>query len=272
MSSQNEDPTKQALAGFARLTEATSTREGLYGAYADALELVRALEDRLSTRRNVPLKRFFVVPTYLWLRGLEQIAIGYGRTYMVAFALGLAGLFFSGFLPQDLRSNAEVATFALNMFAAFSLVFAAPSTYCSAGTNEKHVETVSTKFYEWNISSSVRIELILKNIRIFEERVKRRLAIFRWFLGVGWAVFFSPLLTEVGKSWAVAGAAVPITQLTALFVPLAWLISFYVLVEAYARGVDVLFRCLELGCHERIARLDHEKRLQEKYPDQQPTL
>ncbi len=212
------------------------------------------MEDRLSSRRSIPFKRFVVVPTYLWFRGIEQIAISYGRGYMVAFALGIAGLFFSSFLPPDLRPRVEVLTLGLNLFTIFTLIFAAPSTYCYAGTNEKHVGTVTDKLYEWKVETTARVDLVLKNIKIFEERTKRRLAIFRWVLGAAWAVYFSPLIAEAVKT--LHASSFSLTQIAGLFPPFAFLLAFFVVIEAYARGVDILFRSIELGCNEQLARID----------------
>lgn len=244
----------EAVAALGRHLKEREARGWSYGAYGDALDLLKAMEDRLSTRKTIPLKRFFLVPLYLWLRGFEQVAVNYGRVYVFSFALGIAGLMFSGLLPADIRPRAEIATLLLNLFAAFTLVFAAPSTYCSGGTNEKHVSTVTGKLQEWKIETSARVDLILKNIKVFEERVKRRLVIFRWLLGVGWAMYFSPMLSEGMKLWSTVGTS--LSQFASLFPPFAFLVGFFVLVEAYARGVDILFRCIELGCNEHLATLD----------------
>ena len=251
-----KDAIASAAAAIGKALEAGKSRGWPYGAYGDALDLVKVTEDRLSTRKPIPLKRFVVVPIYLWLRGFEQMAINYGRLYVFAFGLGIAGLMFSALLPLELRPRAELFTILLNLFAAFTLVFAAPSTYCSAGTNAKHVVTVTEKLSEWKVETTARVDLILKNIKVFEERVKRRLVIFRWFLGVGWAVYFSPILSEGIKLWNATGMS--LAQLAGLFPPFAFLIGFFVLVEAYARGVDILFRCIELGCNERLAAIDQQ--------------
>jgi hypothetical protein len=251
------DPIQQAISAFSLQMEKRKARGYPYGAYGDALDLVRAMEDRLSTRKAIPLKRFILIPLYLWLRGFEQIAINYGRFYLFAFGLGIAGLAFTGMLPIEMRPQAELLTLALNVFTAFTLVFAAPSTYCSSGTNEKHVHTIKLKFNEWEIDSISRTDLILKNVRVFEERVKRRLLVYRWLLGAGWALYFSPILAEAAKAWGVSGGS--LTQLASLFPPFAFLVALFVMVEAYARGVDILFRSIELGCNEHLSSLDKHK-------------
>ena len=252
----------EAAEAIGREMEERKARGWPFGAYGDALNLLKAMEDRLTTRKAVPLKRFILVPLYLWFRGLEQITISYGRLYAFSFGLGIAGLFFSGLLPPNIQPRAEQATLLLNLFAAFTLVFAAPSTYCSAGTNEKHVSTITGKLFEWKIKSAARVDLILKDIKVFEERVKRRLVIFRWFLGVGWAMYFSPMLADAIKIWNATGASFP--KLASLFQPFAFLVGFYVLVEAYARGVDILFRCIELGCNEHLASIDMQTKEKDK--------
>lgn len=246
----------EAAAAVGKEMEARKARGWSYGAYGDALDLLTATEDRLSSRKAIPLKRFVIVPVYLWCRGFEQMAISYGRVYVFAFGLGIAGLMFSGFLPLEARPRAELVTVLLNLFAAFTLIFAAPSTYCSAGINAKHVSTVTGKLSEWKIETAGRVDLVLKNIRVFEERVKRRLVIFRWLLGVGWAVYFSPMLSEGIKLWNATGMS--LAQLAGLFPPFGVLVFFFVLVEAYARGVDILFRCIELGCNEQLASIDQQ--------------
>ena len=48
-------------------------------------------------------------------------------------------------------------------------------------------------------------------------------------------------------------------QLVVLSVPIAWLAIFYLLTEGYARGVDIAFRCLELGINERIVDIEEHE-------------
>ena len=253
----NGDIARAARAVQAVIDE-TTRRGWSFSAYNEAVELLKAVEERLSTRKRIPLKRFLLIPLYLWMRGLEQMAISYGRGYALAFFIGIGGLLLSRFAPADIRPTIEILTLGLNAFVALTLVFAAPSTYCSAGTNMKHVDTVTNKLHEWKVESPIRVDLILKNLRVFEERVRRRLVVFRWLLGAGWALYFSPLLTESVKAWSAG--RMPPSDFVSLFPPLGVLFGIFVIIEAYARGVDILFRCLELGCNERLADLDLKSR------------
>lgn len=230
-----------------------------YGAYGDSLQLLEATEDRLAKERKLPksFKRFFLVPFYLWVRGIEQMFISYGRLYAVLFAVATIGLIFSHLAPEEFQPFIQQATVYLNVVVWLTLVFAAPSTYCSAGTNSKHVETVTRRLAEWDINTSEHVDRILGNIHIFEERVKRRLVIFRWLLGAGWTLLNSAVLTEVVKTWHARGG-VSLMELAVIFPAVGWLLVIFLGVEAYARGTDILFRCLELGCNERIAQIQRQ--------------
>lgn len=245
-----------ALEEMRRSWEKAAARGWPYGTYGDSLQLIEAMEDRLAKHRKAPklLKRFALVPVILMLRGLQQMLIGYGRVYFVAFILGFLGLAFGSYVPESVRPISEVLTLYVNAFVWFTLVFAAPSTFCSAGTNAKHVETVTRKLAEWDINSKKRVELVIQNIRVFELRVNRRLLVFRWILGAAWTLYFSPQLTEVIKAWSSNGMS--LMQAIVLFPPVAWLVFWFVMVEGYARGTDILFRCIELGCNERISEIE----------------
>ena len=209
------------------------------------------MEDRLSTRWGFPFKRFIVVPAMLMLRALKEMIISYGWGYAGAFLLGLLGLYGSKFLSAPYQPSAQLTTTLLNLFVLFTLVFAAPSTYCSAGTNAKHVTDAKDALAKWKVDTGLRVDLVLKNMKVFEDRVKRRLVIFRWILGVAWTLWFSPLLADAIKEWTAGGFS--LMRLAMLFTPFAWLMGSFLVVEAYARGVDILFRSIELGCNERSA-------------------
>jgi hypothetical protein len=228
-----------------------------YGIYGQSVELLRSIEDRLSTRKNIPLKRFIVVPAYLLLRGLEQMAISYGRGYAFAFVLSLLGLLLSNTVSGEWRPIAHALTAILNVFLVFSLIFAAPSTYSTAGTNAKHVQDILDRMRDWHVDNVSKVDVILRNVRIFEERVKRRLAIFRWLLGAGWALYYAPLLTETMKDWTTSRPS--FGEMVTLFPPLGILAASFVAIEAYARGTDILFRCIELGCNERLSQIAPSK-------------
>lgn len=233
-----------------------------YGAYGDALQLLEAMEDRLAIKLRIPrsFKRFLVMPLSLWMRGVEQMVISYGRFYGIAFVVGVAGLFLANILPDWLRLRAQAATFYVNLFIWLSLVFAAPSTYCSAGINAKHVDTAGRRLTEWEVDTQARVQLILENIHIFEKGVNRRLTVFRWLLGAAWAIVSSALITDAVKSWSSRGGYPSITDLATLYPVLGLLVGIFLIVEAYARGVDILFRTIELGCNERLASLERSSK------------
>ena len=260
---------KDALAAMSADMEKRRARGWPYGAYGDSLQLLEAIELRLAKaddglRGKLPrgFKRFILVPLWLWFRGLGQIASVYGRVYAGALVLGALGLFFSRSIPGAFGTLAQEATYYLNLVLWFTLVFGAPSTYVSAGINDKHVDTVTRKLGEFEVNTADQVERVLRNVRVFEESVKRRLLIFRWLLGAVWAVLNSVVIVAASKRWAERGG-MSLMELLVLFPPIATLIGIYLVVEAYARGVDVVFRCLDLGCNERIARID-EKALRER--------
>jgi hypothetical protein len=265
---------RDSVAAFGKSMDKLRARGWPYGAYGDSLQLLKAIELRLAKahdgwRGRLPkgLKRFILVPIWLWFRGCEQIISVYGKVYGAALALGVLGLFFARSLPGNWGLYAQDATYYLNLILWFTLVFGSPSTYCSAGTNAKHVDTVTRKLSEFDINTTERVERILQNLHVFEERVKRRLLIFRWLLGAGWALVNTAVIAKAADSWATRGAS--LMELIVLFPPIATLIGVYLLIEAYARGVDIVFRCLDLGCNERMAAIE-EKQLQD-VANQSPT-
>lgn len=77
--------TSDATSPFAKsmreLTEKSRARGRRHDAYGDAVNLILAMEDHLSTRKRIPLKRFVLVPLWLIFRGLEQMMYSYGRRH-----------------------------------------------------------------------------------------------------------------------------------------------------------------------------------------------
>lgn len=244
---------KAALDGLKKASEEWKARGYVWGAYGEAFALLKAMEDRLAKNRFRRI-RFLYDPATLWFRGLQQMIASYGRVYMVALPLGVAGLWITGQVPPEFRHALEITTVTLNAYLTLTLVFAAPSAYCSAGTNQKHVEFVHRWLREWKIDSPVKADFLGKNIKIFEQRAARRLTIFRWMLGAGWALYVSPLIGDAIKRWN--GTAFSLPDLVVLFPPIGVLVAAYFVIEAYARGVDLLFRALELGVNEQIVDLD----------------
>jgi hypothetical protein len=246
---------QKAMQDLAVEMEANKTRGWIWGAYGEALALVKMMEDRLAKGR-FRRARILYDPLILSVRGLEQMVISYGHVYIGAAALGLLGLWFSSSVPIGFQQFAQFATLCLNAYLTLTVVFAAPSTYCAAGTNEKHVSDIKNKLAEWKIDSAKRVELLVKNVKIFEERTRRRLTIFRWLLGSGWALYVSPLISEAIKKWGATSFS--LQELVALFPPIGFLLLAFVAIEAYSRGVDVVFRGIELGANERLADLDRK--------------
>lgn len=249
---------KRAIDDIVKAMEAQKARGWIGGAYGESFELLKVMEDRLSKGRFRRV-RLFYDPVIIGLRGLEQMAISYGRVHAATFALGLAGLWLSGFFPAEYQRYAQLATLVLNACAALTLMFAAPSTYCSAGTNAKHVSDIKNKLENWSVDSPTRVDLVVKNVKIFEERTRRRLTIFRWLLGSSWALYVSPLISDAIKKWGATTFSLP--ELVALFPPMGFLLLGFLAIEAYGRGVDVIFRSIELGANERLADLDRAARL-----------
>lgn len=68
------------------------------------------------------------------------------------------------------------------------------------------------------------------------------------------ALYVSPLISEAIKKWGATSFSLP--ELVALFPPIGFLLLAFVAIEAYSRGVDVVFRGIELGANERLADLD----------------
>lgn len=219
------------------------------GLFAESLELVRFTENRLAKadRRSSVLKPFnrvAIVPAYLLFRGLAEMVGQFGWVFRFLLIVLGVGSVLASFSPVALQTVADRFLPWLMLAVVLLYVFAAPSTYCSPGVNAKHVTAVRDAVATLDAK---RIELVIRNVKLFEDRVKRRLVVFRWVLGVGWGVYYLPTLSKLLQpSFALQSA--PVTALGAV-------LTTYVLVEAYSRGVDIVFRSLDLGCNERLAEL-----------------
>ncbi len=219
------------------------------GLFAESLELVRFTENRLAKadRRSSiskPFDRTVIVPSYLLFRGFAEMVGQLGWIFRLLLIMLAISLVLASFSPVAVQTTANRFLPWLMLAVVLLYVFAAPSTYCSPGVNAKHVTAVRDAVATLDAK---RIELVIRNINLFEDRVKRRLVAFRWVVGVGWGVYFLPTLSKVLEpSFALQSA--PVTAMVAV-------LTTYVLVEAYSRGVNIVFRSLNLGCNERLAEL-----------------
>jgi hypothetical protein len=134
-----------------------------------------------------------------------------------------------------------------------AIAFAAPSTFCSAGVNLKHVATIGDALsVSKRIKTPPQVDLVLKNMKVFEDRAKRRIILFQWVIGAFWAAF-SPVVSTIVAAWTSTPSKP--AELQSLLPYLALLATCYFAVDAYARGVDIVFRSIELGSNEFAAQL-----------------
>lgn len=228
--------------------------------YEESIELIELVESRLAKKtRRLPgfLHKGVKVPLWLALRGLESILAESTRTFVVLVGLVFLSAWVTGFLPPEYRRISENLWLLAISITAFLLIFPAPSTYCSVGINGKHVVTVAEKFSAWEERSARQVELIAKNVKLFEERAQRRLTIFRWVLAAAWASV-SPFTGELIKAvTAVPPRSIDIAPL----LPSLEILAFcFLCVETYARGVDIVFRSIELGCNETVSSIHKNER------------
>lgn len=230
------------------------------GIYEESLSLLRRMEDRLAKADAHPwipgtINRFVMVPLFLFMRGAEQMFASFGRAYGYVSFIVLVGFFVSGSLPEGIRHTVQIITTVLSVAVVLMYMFAAPSTYCSAGVNPKHVRTVRDQLNQLRIENAARLELIIRNLKVFEERIKRRLGMYGWVLSAGWAIYYAPLIARtIG-----IGTVTPQSDGSIILPALGLLILTFFTVQAYSRGVDILFRSLELGCNEQLANFQKLK-------------
>jgi hypothetical protein len=228
--------------------------------YDDSLRLLSLVELRLAKltdKSPSALYRAIKVPGWLMIRGLVSILSD--STYMLILLAMQVALFWLGvtYLP----TSTHAAIFILFSFTLFATVlttfFPPPSKYCSSGINDKHVATVADQFAQWDERSAKRVELIGKNTKLFEERTRQRLTIFTWVLTATWAV-----LSPFGGELVKAATATPprLVDIGQFGWWLAGLAAAFVTVNAYARGMDIVYRSIELGCNDRIAQIDRFER------------
>ncbi|MGE5266356.1 MAG: hypothetical protein ACM3L9_03230 [Deltaproteobacteria bacterium] len=245
------DPLRELSAAIRRIS-LTST----LGLYDESLALLRHMENRLAktdARPWIPLSvhRIVTVPVFLFLRGLGQVVSGLGPIYFVLSILAVLGLFVSGAFPGPFSVAVQSASVAVSLAAVLLYMFSAPSTFCSSGVNRKHVGVVKDKLAQSGAESEARVEMILRNLRVFEERAKRRVGTYRWILGAAWAIYFAP---AIARAIGVEPGSALVNRESALFA-FGWLMLSFLAFDSYARGVDILFRSLELGCNEQLATL-----------------
>jgi hypothetical protein len=226
------------------------------GLYEESFALLRHMEDRLAkaqSRKWVPrsANRFAIVPLFLLLRGLGQMIESLGRPYFAIASIAVLGLALAPNLPGEMAVAGERIATALGVLVLAFYLFAAPSTYCTSGLNAKHVGAVKDRLVQSKAESEARLELITRNLKLFEERIKRRLATYRWILGAAWAIYFAPALAQlsgIGAEVTGTNRAMPEASIVAL-------VLVFLVFDAYGRGVDILFRALEFGCNEHLAIL-----------------
>lgn len=228
--------------------------------YQEALDLIELVESRLAKKsRWLPefLHKGIKVPLWLTLRGIESILAESTRVVSILVGLVYVSAVVTSFLPTTYRQISESLWLLAISVTSFLLIFPAPSTYCSVGINGKHVVTVADKFLAWEERSAKQVELIAKNVKLFEERAQRRLTIFRWILAAAWASV-SPFTGELIK--AVTASPPKSIDWVPLIPSLEILALCFLCVETYARGVDIVFRSIEFGCNETIASIDTNER------------
>jgi hypothetical protein len=251
-----EDPLRELDAAIRRIFPITAT----LGLYEESLALLRHMENRFAkvneARRTLRTAyRVIKVPIFLLLRGFEQVVSGLGTLYLVVSVLAIAGMFVSDSLPRETSLFVQNAAILGSLFAVLLYLFAAPSTYCAAGVNGKHVAAVRAKLSQTKFNDAGGIEMILRNLKIFDARTNRRLAAYRWTLGAVWAIYFAP---AIGR---LIGAPSGNVLANRESIASAWVafLALFVISDCYARGVDILFRSLELGCNEQLGALKREQ-------------
>ena len=232
------------------------------GLYEESLALLRHMENRLAkadARPWIPpsVDRFFTVPLFLLLRGFGQIASSFGRGYSLVSVFALAGLFVAGTFRGQVGIAIQNASIIASVVVVLLYIFAAPSTYCTSGVNGKHVGAVRDKLALSKVESDSRLELIMRNLKLFEERAKRRIATYRWILGAAWAIYFAP---AIARMTGIDSTVAEINR-ESILAAFGWLLLCFVVFDAYARDVDILFRSLELGCNEQLAAVKKAKDL-----------
>ena len=230
-------------------------------AYEQSLELVAQVEARLAKHgRSLPKWAYknIIVPLTLIVRGAQSILAEVTNLIVAIFALLFLAVIAQGLLPNMDRDIFLIILLLVMLLIVMVVIFPAPSLYCSEGINSKYISTVHKQLSQWNEMTIKRVELIAKNVKIFEERTQRRLVIFRWLLAAGWALV-SIFTTELVKSLA---AVPPRVIDTAPLLPSLFLVgTIFLIVDFYARGHDIVYRSIELGCNEAIAQIDrHEIR------------
>ncbi len=228
--------------------------------YEQSLTLLRKTEDRLaktSVRSWVPesISRSVVIPLFLFGRGFEQLLSGFWTAFGFAWLTTFLGDISTQYLPIYLASYAIYISLFLAIVIVLLYMFAAPSTYCISGVNGKHIQAVTSCLGTLKITNEKMLETITRNISVFEDRIKRRLAGYRWAVGIFWSIYFAP---TIGKLTGATGQPIGIVTTTDLLIPIGLIMLFFFIVDCYSRGVDIVFRAIELGCTQYKAYLLRE--------------
>lgn len=234
-------------------------------AYEQSLELVEKIEARLAKHgRSLPklIYKNAIVPLTLIVRGAQSMFAEAINLFVASLTLLFLTAVALELVPNVHHNILLIVSVLALLLTVMMIIFPAPSVYCSEGINSKYISTVHNQLSQWNEMSIKRIELIAKNVKIFEERTQRRLVVFRWLLAAAWALI-TIFTTELVKSLATVPPR--IVDITPLLPSLIFVGIIFLIVEIYARGHDIVYRSIELGCNEAIAQIDrHESRQAQK--------
>lgn len=231
-------------------------------AYEQSLELIEKVEARLAKHgQRLPksVYKALIVPLMLMVRGVESIVTESIKLFISLATIAYLGIFAVGVLPAEYSAVANGLLILAIVVTSMMIIFPAPSTYCSEGINSKYVATVKDQFTHWRERSAKRVELVAKNVKLFEERTQRRLVIFRWLLAASWAVV-SLFTGELIK--AVTATPPRAIDIAPLLPSILLIGAIFIFVEIYARGLDIVYRSIEFGCNETIAQIDRCERLE----------
>jgi hypothetical protein len=151
----------------------------------------------------------------------------------------------------------------------FVIAFGLPSTYSHAGVATETPGILSRQIHTIHKLCSIKeIETLRKIIKLYEDRVRARITVMKWLVGLLWAgaTYFSSKTIDIIFSKALQPSiAIQVFELlmTISFMFAGVFIAF-ITVWGYGAAVDRLFLNIELGVSQAI--LDCEPK-----PDNSPT-
>jgi len=193
-------------------------------------------------------KAGFILPFKLLMSGYGVFMNPLGKFLLIS----IPTFYFYSLFVSSLPKPAGI--FALYMFPMFlaipllTTIFSVPSAYCYDGIKLPLIMKVVEKIKEVNLMDKGSIELIKRNIEIFEKRVTAKLIALRALVVLmytGWTYLNTQITSKLAMQKSLHESDVFFWGMTFTIVGF-----LYLAIESYSRANSQIFKSALLGCNE----------------------